>query len=321
MKAAVRHKYGIPSDLTIKEIEIPKPKENEVLIRVRATTVNRSDCHELSGRPLFMHLFTGLVTPRRQVIGSDFAGDVESVGTGVQAFRVGDRIMGFSGGLGCGCHAQYFTLPEEKAKKIMVTMPSNITYDQAAACLEGVVYAAQMVRPLNLQAGQKALVYGATGAIGIAALQILKSFGLFVTAVCKGEQADLVRSLGADKVVDYTREDFTNDSERYDLVFHAVGKSTFLHCRKLLKEKGVFAAWGGAINLLWVIVTPLLGGRRVAFPRSFGVATELNYVKSLIEQGKFTPVIDRKYPLEEIAQAYLYVIKGEKIGNVIITNE
>jgi len=319
MKAAVRYRYGLPGDLSIKEVEIPKPKDNEVLIRVRATTVNRSDCHELSGLPLFMRLFTGLTKPRRKIIGSDFAGDVEAIGANVRSFKVGDKIMGFSGGLGCGCHAEYFTLPEDKAKKMMVTMPSNITYDQAAACLEGVVYAGQMMRTSKPQRGQKALVYGATGAIGVAYLQILKSHGLYVTAVCRSAQADLVRSLGADKVVDYTKEDFTNDPERYDFVFDAVGKSTFLKCRKLLKEKGIYSSSGGAINILWVLVTPLFGGKRVGFPRSFGIATELNIVKGLLEQNRFTPVIDRKYPLEEIAEAYRYVIRGEKVGNVIIT--
>jgi len=174
MKAAVRSKYGLPGDLSIKELDKPTPKHNEVLIKVYASTVNRSDCHVLSGRPFFMRLFTGLFKPRESIIGSDFAGEIEAVGPGVQSFKAGDKIMGFGGVFGCGAHAQYFTLPENKG---IIPMPGNLSYDQAAACLEGAYYASSGVMQLKPKAGQKALVYGATGAIGSSYVQYLKYFG------------------------------------------------------------------------------------------------------------------------------------------------
>lgn len=319
MKAAVRSKYGLPGDLTIKELDIPTPKEDEVLIRVHASTVNRTDCHVLSGRPFFMRLFTGLFKPRSSIIGSDFTGEIAATGSAVQSFKVGDKIMGFGGGFGCGSHAQYFILPETKATKVIVPMPANITYDEAAACLEGAFYAASVIIPLNPTAGQKALVYGATGAIGSSYVQYLKNYGATITAVCGAENEELVRSLGADKIIDYKKEDFTKDNEQYDFVFDAVGKSSFLKCKKLLKKKGVYTSSNGAINLLWIFITPLFGGKKVVFPFSVRLKQGLDFIKELVEKGKFKPVIDRKYPLEKIAEAYKYVATGQKIGNVIIT--
>lgn len=319
MKAAVRSNYGSAEVLSIKELAIPTSKENEVLIKVHATTVNRSDCHVLTGRPLAMRLFTGLLKPRASIIGSDFAGEIAAVGSAVKSFKPGDNIMGFGGGLGCGAHAQYFTLPEVKAKKAMIIMPTNITYDEAAACLEGAFYAAAQINPLKPKRGQKALVYGATGAIGSSYVQFLKYYGAYITAVCRGEHSELVKSLGADKVIDYTKDDFTKDNERYDFVFDAVGKSSFVKCKKLLTKNGVYTSSGGFINLLLIYFTPLFGGKKVvfSFPKSF--QDVLNIIKDLIENGNFKPVIDRKYPLEKIAEAYDYVQSGQKVGNVIIT--
>lgn len=319
MKAAVRTKYGLPGDLCIKELAIPTPKEDEVLLKVHATTVNRTDCHVLSGKPYIMRLFTGLFKPRSSIIGSDFAGEVEAVGSAVHSFKAGDKVMGFGGGFGCGSHAAYFTLPEGKARKTMVAMPSAITYEEAAACLEGAVYAAAQINPLQPKEGQKALVYGATGAIGSAYVQFLKYYGSSVTAVCKGENSGLVKTLGADKVIDYTKQDFTQDNERYDFVFDAVGKSSFFKCKKLLKKNGVYTSSGGWINLLLLLLTPLLGGKKVVFSFAQSIATALVFIKDLIEQGRFKPVIDREYPIDKIAEAYRYVATGEKIGNVVVT--
>jgi NADPH:quinone reductase-like Zn-dependent oxidoreductase len=319
MKAAVRTKYGLPGDLSIKELDIPTPKDDEVLIRVHATTVNRSDCHVLSGRPFAMRLFTGLFKPRSSIIGSDFAGQIEATGSTVQSFKAGDKIMGFGGGLGCGSHAQYFILPETKAKKVIVSMPANINYDQAAACLEGAFYAASQVIPLKPKAGQKALVYGATGAIGSSYVQFLKYYGAYVTAVCGGENSELVKSLGADKVIDYKTNDFTKDSEKYDFVFDAIGRSSFFRCKRLLKKKGVYTSSGGAENMLLLLITPLFGGKKVVFSFANNFKAVLNFIKDLIEKGNFKPVIDRKYPLDKIAEAYTYVATGQKTGNVIIT--
>ncbi|HYV95599.1 MAG TPA: NAD(P)-dependent alcohol dehydrogenase [Chitinophagales bacterium] len=318
MKAAVRSKYGLPGDLSIKELEIPTPGEDEVLIRVHATTVNRSDCHVLSGRPFFMRLFTGLFKPRSSIIGSDFTGEIAATGSRVQSFKAGDKIMGFGGGLGCGAHAQYFILPETKAKKVIVPMPVNISYDEAAACLEGAFYAASVILGLKPTAGQKALVYGATGAIGSSYVQYLKYYDVHITAVCGAENTALVRSLGADKVIDYKKDDFTKDSERYDFVFDAIGKSSFIKCKNLLMKKGIYTSSNGAINLLWVLITPLFRGKKVSFPMPKSIKAGLIFIKDLVEKGNFKPVIDRKYPLEKIAEAYKYVASGQKIGNVII---
>lgn len=319
MKAAVRTKYGLPGDLSIKELEIPTPAENEVLIKVYATTANRSDCHVLSGKPLFMHLFTGLFKPRASIIGSDFTGRVEAVGLTVRAFKPGDKIMGFGGVFGCGSHAQYFVLPETKAIEYMVLKPDNLDYEQAAACLEGTFYAASCINQLKPKAGQKALVYGATGAIGSAYVQFFKYYGVYVTAVCAGENTELVRSLGADKIIDYKTQDFTKDNEQYDYVFDAVGKTNFFKCKSLLNKKGMFSSSAGLGNVFLALVTPLFGGKKVLFQAPKDISGELNFIKRLVEKGKFKPVIDRKYPLEKIAEAFTYVASGQKIGNVIIT--
>ncbi|MDP4148672.1 MAG: NAD(P)-dependent alcohol dehydrogenase [Bacteroidota bacterium] len=319
MKAAVRSKYGLPGDLSIKELEIPTPGEGELLIRVHACTVNRSDVHVLSGRPGIMRLFTGLLKPRSSITGSDFAGEIVAAGSGVRSFKAGDRIMGFGGGFGCGSHAQYFILPEARAIKVMVSMPANITYEEAAACLEGAYYAASVIIPLKPAPGQKALVFGATGAIGSSYVQYLKYYGASITAVCGGENEELVRSLGADRIIDYRKVDFTKDNERFDMVFDAIGKSSFAKCRKLLKRRGIYTSSGGAINILLILITPLFRGRKVVFPPPVRIDVALNFIKGLIEAGRFRPVIDRKYPLDRIAEAYKYVATGQKIGNVIIT--
>jgi len=314
MKAAVRSTYGLPGDLRIQELPIPKPKDDELLIRVYAASVNRSDCHTLSGRPFIMRLFTGLFKPRSPITGSDFAGKIEAVGSAVRSFKPGDEVMGFGGGFGCGSHAQYFIFTETKR---IVLMPGNISYEQAAACLEGTYYAAMGIFQLKPKAGQKALVYGATGAIGSAYTQFLKYYGVYVTAVCGGENSELVRSWGADKIIDYKTEDFTKDKEQYDFVIDAVGKSSFIKCKSLLKKNGVYAPSGGFENLFLVLAEPLLGGKKVLFPKD--TKGTLGFIKELIEKGEFKPVIDRKYPLDRIAEAFTYVATGQKIGNVIIT--
>ena len=318
MKAAVRTKYGLPGDLSIQELEIPTPKEDEVLIKVYATTVNRSDCHVLSGKPLVMRLFTGLFKPRASIIGCDFAGQIESTGSMVQSFKVGDRVMGFGGAFGCGSHTQYLLLSETKANKAMIIMPGKLNYEEAAACLEGAVYASG-IQLLNPKAGQKALVYGATGAIGSAYVQFLKYYDVYVTAVCGGENSSLVKSLGADKIIDYKTNDFTKDNERYDFLFDAIGKSSFMKCKHLLTKKGLYSPSYGFENLLLLLITGLFGGKKVIYRPPKSIAAGLNFIKDLIEKGKFKPVIDRKYPLDRIAEAYTYVATGQKIGNVIIT--
>jgi NADPH:quinone reductase-like Zn-dependent oxidoreductase len=240
---------------------------------------------------------------------------IEAVGAGVTAFKVGDKVMGFEGMRGCGSHAHYLTIPETRA---IMTIPEGLTYEEAAACLEGAFYAASGIRYLKPKEGQKALVNGATGAIGSATVQILKTYGVQVTAVCRGEHAELVRSLGADRVIDYTREDFTKDNEQYDYVFDSVGKSTFKRCKHLLKRRGIYTSTDGFENLYLQLFNFLRGGKRVVFLPPNDILGGLHFIKALIERGSFRPVIDRQYPLESIADAYAYVAQGKKIGNVII---
>ena len=314
MKAAVRSKYGLPKVLSINEIDIPTPKDNEVLIRVVATTVSRTDCHILSGMPFFMRFFTGLFKPRLAVTGTDFAGIIEATGKNVTSFKTGDKVIGFNF-LGLRSHAHYLTLPGTKE---IVKIPGNITYDQAAACVEGAFYALNVINKMNPKAGQKALVNGATGAIGSAIVQFFKFYGTSVTAVCDGENAELAKSLGADKVINYKTDDFTKDNERYDFVFDAVGKSSFGTCKPLLKKKGIYSSSGGP-NLLPLLITPLLGGKKEIFCPPKKLEASLNFIMDLAEKGNFRPVIDRTYPIDKIAEAYEYVATGQKIGNVIIT--
>lgn len=322
MKAAFRSQYGSPDVLTIKEVEKPTPNDDELLIRVGAATVNRSDYHVLTGRPFFMRLFLGLSKPKLSCTGTDFAGQVELAGKNVTSFKAGDKLMGFSGGLlSIGSHAQYLLLPESKARKMAVLMPDNINYDIAAACLEGAFYAATQVIPLKPQAGHKALVYGASGAIGISYVQILKSYGVYVTAVCRNENKELMNSLGADKIIDYITEDFTRDNERYDFAFDAVGKSSFFRCKKVLKRNGVFTSSGGAENIFLLYLTKLTGGRRVVFAMPKDIPGTLTFIKRLIANASFRGVIDRKYSLDQLADAYRYVGMGHKIGNVVISME
>ena len=314
MKAAVRTKYGDGNVLSIREIAKPTPADNEVLIRVYAASVNRSDYHVLTGKPFPMRLFTGLFKPKLAVTGCDFAGRVEATGTSVTLFKVGDKVMGFGGGLGSGTHAQYITFNETKR---IVVMPGNITYEQAAACLEGTYYAAIGINQIKPTAGQKALIIGATGAIGAAYVQFFKYYDVYVTAVCGGENSERVIAWGADKIIDYKTQDFTKDDEQYDFVIDAVGKSTFAKCKPLLNKNGMYAPSGGPENILWAIVTPLLGGKKVLFPKDD--KGNMHFIKELVEKEKFKPVVDRIYPLQKISEAFTYVASGQKIGNVIIT--
>jgi len=316
MKAAFRSTYVPPGVLSIQEIDKPTPKDDEVLIKVYAASANRTDYHVLTGKPNFMRLFTGLFKPKLSVTGSDFAGQVEAIGPAVKTFKVGDKVMGFGSVFGIGSHTEYITFSEAKG---IVLMPGNITYEQAAACLEGTYYAAAGIINLKPSAGQKVLVYGATGAIGSAYIQFLKYYGVYVTAVCGGENSELVRSLGADKIIDYKTQDFTKDEEQYDFVFDAVDKTSFPKCKPLLKKNGIYTSSGGFENLMWALITRLSGGKKVLFLPPKDIKGTLGFIKKLIEEGRFRPLIDRTYPLEKIAEAFTYVSTGQKIGNVIIT--
>ena len=324
MKAIVYTKYGSPDVLQLKEVEKPIPKNNEVLVRVYATTVNRTDTATIRAKPFFARLFTGMFKPKKQIPGTEFAGNIEEIGRNVKSLQVGDKVFGFDG-QGSGSHAQYLTISEDTG---LTTIPKNITYEQAAASTEGAHYAYNCIKKVNIKSGQKVLVNGATGAIGSAAVQLLKYFDVNVTAVCNTKNIELVKSLGADKVIDYTKEDFTKDEEQYNFVFDAVGKSSFAKCKPLLQSSGIYIssdlgymAQNVFLPLITPIIKPMIGNKKTVSPFPTDIRRSVLLIKQLIEEGKFKAVIDRKYPLEQIVEAYKYVEKGQKIGNVVISVE
>jgi NADPH:quinone reductase-like Zn-dependent oxidoreductase len=319
MRAAVRDRYGPPEVVRVVEVEKPAVRDRDVLVRVRATTVNRTDCGLRAAKPWIYRLFLGLRRPRRTVLGTEFAGEVEAVGGGVTTFGVGDRVFGFSGTT-FGAHAEYLVMPEEGS--MMAAIPEGLTFEEAAPGSEGSHYALSSIRAAKVRRGQDVLVYGATGAIGSAAVQLLKQLGATVTAVCATDQLDLVKGLGADRVVDYTAEDFTRDGHSYDVVMDAVGKSSFGRCRRLLKPRGVYLSSDlGPLsqNPPLALVTPLGRGRRARFPIPRSDPGVMASLKELIESGAFRPVVDRRYPLDQIVEAYRYVETGRKVGNVVIS--
>lgn len=318
MKAAVSTGYGPPEVVRIAEVEKPSAGDNDVLVKVHATTVNRTDCGVRGGKPFVLRFFTGLVRPRATVLGTEFAGEVEAVGGGVTSFQVGDRVFGYNEGP-FGAHAEYVVIRDLDR---LATMPTNLTYEEAAPGTEGSHYALGLIKVAKIQSGQDVLVYGATGAIGSAAVQLLKSLGARVTAVCDTKNVELVKGLGADRVVDYTTRDFTADDRGYDVVLDAVGKSTFGQCRRLLKPAGIYVSTDlGPLgqNVILPLVTRLFGGKRVIFPLPRYDQGWVTRLKELIESGEFKPVIDRRYSLDQIVEAYRYVETGQKIGNVVIS--
>jgi len=318
MKAAYYTRYGSPEVLSVQEVEKPIPQENEVLVRVEATTVNRTDCANLTAKPFIMRFVNGLTKPNRPIPGTDFVGRIEAIGASVKSFKVGDRVWGFHD-TGLSSQAEYLCFSEEKG---IALAPDTLPCERAAASLEGAHYACNIINKVTLAPGQKALVNGATGAIGSALLQFLKYHGLYVTAVCNTQNIDLIKSLGADKIIDYTRQDLTDDDGLYDFVFDAVGKSTFGRCKPLLKKKGIYISselGPGSQNIFLALFTPLTGGKKVIFPIPSKIRDSLAFSRKLIDQEKFNPVIDRVYPLEKVAEAYQYVMMGQKTGNVVLT--
>jgi NADPH:quinone reductase-like Zn-dependent oxidoreductase len=318
MKAAVHTRYGPPDVVRVVEVDKPAAKDNEVLVKVHATTVNRTDSGLRAAKPFINRFFTGLRRPRVTVLGNEFAGEVEAAGRGVRSFAVGDRVFGYNG-TRFGAHAEYLAMPEDGS---LATMPANLTYEQAAPSTEGSHYALSLIRKAKVHSGQAVLVYGATGAIGSAAVQLLKGLGAEVTAVCGTEHVELVRGLGADRVVDYRAGDFTRDTQTYDVVLDAVGKSSFGRCRRLLKPGGIYLSSDlGPLsqNPALALITPLLRGKKVMFPIPRDNQEMVRHFKELLESGAFKPLIDRRYRLDEITEAYRYVETGQKVGNVVIT--
>lgn len=317
MKAAIHENYGSPDVIKIKEVEIPTIKDHEVLVRIYAATVNRTDCAMLRAKPFIMRFITGLFKPKNQISGTDFAGTVEAVGKAVTSLQVGDKVFGFDD-IGSSSHSEYLAFPEQKG---IAKMPENISFDQAAASLEGAHYAYNMINKLTINTGQKALVNGASGAIGSASIQLLKYFGLEVTAVCDTKNLELMRSIGADHVIDFTKADFTKTEDQFHYIFDTVGKSTFAKCKPLLLSQGVYISseLGPMIqNPFLALITTLFGKKKVVFPIPSDITASIILIKELLDTGKFIPVIDRNYPLEQISDAYQYVESGQKIGNVLL---
>ena len=318
MKAIIYTQYGPPEVVQLKEINKPTPKDNEVLIKVHATTVNRTDCGFRSAEYFIVRFFSGLLSPINKTLGNEFAGEIEAIGKEVRSFKPGDQVFGYNDKT-FGAHAEYMVMREEGP---ITTKPASMTYEEAAPMIEGAHYALCDIRAAKIQSGQKVLINGATGAIGSAAVQIVRSMGAEVTAVCGTKHVELVKSLGANEVIDYTKEDFTQLAQTFDVVFDAVGKSSFGKCKPLLKEKGIYMSTELGYmsqNPFLALVTPLLGGKKLLFPIPTISKEDVVFFKELYEAGKYKPLIDRQYPLEQVFEAYKYVETGQKIGNVVIT--
>ena len=323
MKAAVYTRYGPPEVVRVTQAPKPVASGDEVVVRVRASSVNRTDCGFLRAKPFVVRFFAGLTKPRRTILGCEFAGDVEAVGDGVTSFSVGDRVFGYDDAR-WGGHAEYKVISE---KRMVATIPPAISYEEAAVSTEGAHYALTFVRALRMREGSRALVHGATGAIGSAAVQLLKHAGVFVIATSDTRNVELVRSLGADAVVDREQEDFTKLDERVDVVLDAVGKSSFGACKRLLRDGGVYVSTDlgpMAQNPPLALVGPLfraVGAKRVMFPLPKANREVIEFLRARLERGEFAPVIDRTYALDDIVEAFRYVETGEKTGNVVVLVE
>lgn len=318
MKVSYRSKYGNPEILRFIELPVPMPKENEILVKIHATTVNRTDSGFLTGTPLFARLIIGFPHPKNKILGNEFAGVVESVGKDVTIFKPRDRVFGYDEQNFSG-HAEFKIIRENGT---VAHIPDEMSFTEAAPLTEGSHYALCDIRAARVKAGQQVMVYGATGAIGSAAVQLIKAYGAEVTAVGNTKNTSLLKSLGADEVVDYTMQDFTNTIKRFDFIFDAVGKSSFGVCKPLLKERGIYISTElgpGSQNPFLALMAPFIRGKKVLFPLPTINKEDVLYLRQLAIEKKFRPVIDREYPFEKIAEAFEYVLTGQKTGNVVIT--
>ena len=329
MKAIVNTQYGSPDVLQLKEVAKPTPKDNEVLLRVHATSVNFGDTMARNFKAITPRQFNmpflfwllakisfGLREPKITILGSELAGEIEAVGKDVKRFKKGDQVFGYPG-QSFGAYAEYLCMPENG---VLAIKPANMTYEEAAVVPYGAIFALNLLRKVNVRSGQNILINGASGGIGSAAVQIAKYLGAEVTGVCGTPRLEFVKSLGADKVIDYTKEDFAQNGETYDLIFDILGKSSFSHCQGSLKPNGIllFASFKmkQLFQMLW---TSRIGSKRVICALAPGSVEDLTSVKELIEAGKIRAIIDKRYPLEQAAEAHRYVEQGHKKGNVVIT--
>jgi NADPH:quinone reductase-like Zn-dependent oxidoreductase len=316
MRAVVHDRYGPPEVLRLEEVERPVPKDDEVLVKIHATTVSRTDCGLRSADMFISRFVTGLRRPKHRILGSDLAGEVEAVGATVTGFEVGDHVFGINPWK-FGAHAEFICM---RATAALGHMPAGMTFEEAAAVCDGAILALNALRPAGLRKGQRILIYGASGSIGTAGMQLARYFGADVTAVCNTKNFELVRSLGADEVIDYTQEDFTKNGQTYDVIFDSVGKQSFKRCRGSLKRGGVYVAIDHLHNLALALWTARIGDKRVVFPiPPRFTKKDVLFLKELIEVGKYRAVIDRRYPLEQVVEATRYVETKQKTGNVVLT--
>lgn len=317
MRAVVYDRYGPPEVQRIEDVPRPVPRDDEVLVRIQATTVTRTDCGIRAGKPFFVRFIFGLRRPKQRILGTELAGEIEAVGAGVNRFAVGDHVFGSTAAFKSGSHAEFVCVPQSGP---LALKPAAMTFEQAAAVTDGAVLALMCLESVHPQSGQAILVYGASGAIGTAGVQLARHFGADVTAVCNTKNLDLVKSLGADRVIDYTQEDFTKNGLRYDVIFDAVGKQSFSGCKGSLKRGGAYVATDGLRNIFLAMWTARIGDRKVLFPIPPHYTQEnVLLIKELIEAGKFRAVVDRCYPLADVVAATRYVETEQKTGNVVLT--
>ena len=316
MKAIICTKYGSPDVLQMQEVEKPSPKDNELLIKIHATSVTSGDARIRRADPFIIRLIFGFKKPRRSILGVVIAGQVESIGKNVTKFKVGDPVFGTTG-MAFGTYAEYQCVPENAT---LALIPNNMSYEEAAAIPFGATASLHFLKKGKIKKGKKVLVYGASGALGTAAVQLAKHFGAEVTAVCSTSNIDMMYSLGADKVIDYTKEDFSKNGESYDIVYETVGKSSFSDCINSLNKNGVLLLANTEPSLLFNgLWTTISSSKKVIAGVIKESAQDMLFFKDLIEAGELKAVIDKSYPLEQIAEAHAYVDKGHKKGNVVIS--
>ena len=316
MRAVVYDRYGPPEVLRLEDVEAPVPKEDEVLVRIHATTVTRTDTGLRSAELFISRFFTGLLRTKQPILGMELAGEVTGAGAAVTEFAIGDHVFGVTGH---GAHAEFVCVPESAA---LAHKPAGMTFEEAAAVCDGASLALACLRLADLRKGRSILIYGATGSVGTAGVQLARYFGADVTAVCNTKNLELVASLGADRVLDYTQEDFTKNGQTYDVIFDAVGKHSFRRCRRSLKPGGLYAETD--LGFLWhvpvlALLTRRIGDKRVTMGITKYTKKDVLFLKELIEAGNYRAVIDRRYRLEDVVEATRYVETEQKTGNVVLT--